>query len=600
MSLGLPMDSQAALASALELHHAGRLIEAEEAYRRIASDSTRGADALFLRGVIALNDRRPEEAARLMAQAIALQPSAGHFYVDRGTALQALDLLDAAARSTQRAFAFERDSPAASHNLGQIAYAFARLSVHQRDAGDLLGAERTMRRALCLGPSVPEAHFAHGTVTFSQGLCVPACTAFHRAVQLRPDFAAAASDYLFVLCFRDDVSREDVFAAHRAFDTKHMNSIPRLPPRPRTDEDPSRPLVIGYLSPDFRAHPGGNFLSPMFMHHDPAQFRVVAYYSNDINDHFTELCSATAKSWVLCKDMSDQELAERIRSDGIDILVECAGHMSRNRLAVFARRPAPIQVSFPLYPNTTGLASIDYRIGDPYFTPPWLDRFYSEKIMRLPDTCACYQPGYEAAEPAERLPALANGFVTFGSFNNIAKLSPTTLRMWAAILRAVPSSRLVIKWFGLGVDDPTWLSDRFRAEGIGRERLDFRGRSPGVYAPYRDLDICLDPFPANGGTTTSDALWMGVPVVTRAGDTTFSRAGLGLVSNVGLPELAAHDEAGYIDLAVSLAGDLDRLAALRQGLRERFVRSPMMDGKRYLRNLEAAYRLAWRHWCEGR
>ena len=593
------MDSQAALAAALELHHAGRLVEADEAYRHIAADSAKGADALFLRGLIALNDRRPEEAAQLMARAIALQPSAGHFYVDRGTALQTLDLLDAATRSVQRAFAFERDSPAASHNLGQIAYAFARLSVHQRDIGDLLSAERSMRRALCLGPSLPEAHFARGTVTFSQGLCVPACIAFHRAVQLRPDFAAAASDYLFVLCFRDDVSREDVFAAHRAFDAKHMQPIPRLPPRPRAGEDPSRPLVVGYLSPDFRAHPGGNFLSPMFMHHDPAHFRVVAYYSNDINDPFTELCSSTAHAWVPCKTMSDQELAERIRSDRIDILVECAGHMSRNRLAVFARRPAPVQVSFPLYPNTTGLESIDYRIGDPYFTPPCLDRFYSEKIMRLPDTCACYQPGYEVAEPAERLPALANGFVTFGSFNNIAKLSPTTLRMWAAILRAVPNSRLVIKWFGLGVDDPTWLSDRFRAEGIGCDRLDFRGRSPGVYAPYRDLDICLDPFPANGGTTTSDALWMGVPVVTRAGDTTFSRAGLGLVTNVGLPELAANDEAGYVDLAVSLARDLDRLASLRHGLRERFVRSPMMDGKRYLRNLEAGYRDAWTRWCEG-
>ncbi len=593
------MDSQAALASALELHHAGRLAEADEAYRRIAADSSRGPDALFLRGVIAQTDNRSKDAVVLMARAIALQPEAGHFYIDLGTAFQADGRLDDAARSMQRALAFDRASVAASHNLGQIAYAYARLSVHQRDASDLIGAERSMRCALSLGPSLPEAHFAHGTVTFSQGLCVAACTAFRRALQLRPDFAMAASDYLFVLCFRDDVSREEVFAAHRTFDARHMRPIPQLPPRPRAGEDPSRPLVVGYLSPDLRAHPGGNFLSPMFMNHDPAQFRVIGYYSNDINDQFTQLCSAGAQAWVPCKDLSDQELAERIRADGVDILVECAGHMSRNRLAVFARRPAPIQVSFPLYPNTTGLETIDYRVGDPYFTPPWLDRFYSEKIMRLPETCACYQPGYEAVEPAERLPALANGFVTFGSFNNIAKLSPTTLRMWAAILQAVPNSRLVIKWFGLGVEDPAWLSRRFLAEGVGRNRLRFLGRSPGVYAPYRDLDICLDPFPANGGTTTSDALWMGVPVVSRAGDTTFSRAGLGLLTNVGLPELVAHDEQGYIDLAVSLARDPARLAELRTGLRERFTRSPMMDGKRYLRNLEAAYREAWQRWCLG-
>ena len=591
------MDPQAALASALELHHAGRLAEADDAYRRIPSGSAQGADALYLRGVIALGDKRSNEAATLMARAIALQPAAGHFYIDLGTALQAGDRLDDAVRSMQRAFAFDRASVAASHNLGQIAYAFARLSVHQRDAGDLVSAERSMRCALSLGPSLPEAHFAHGTVTFSQGLCVAACIAFHRAVQLRPDFAAAASDFLFALCFRDDVSREGVFAAHRAFDAKHMQPIPQLPPRPRAGEDPSRPLVVGYLSPDFRAHPGGNFLSPMFMHHDPARFRVIAYYSNDINDQFTQACSANAQSWVPCKDMTDLELADRIRRDGVDILVECAGHMARNRLAVFARRPAPIQVSFPLYPNTTGLEAIDYRIGDPYFTPPWLDRFYSETVMRLPETCACYQPGYEAAEPAERLPALADGIVTFGSFNNIAKLSPTTIRMWAAILREVPASRLVIKWFGLDVPDPTWLSGRFRAEGIGRDRIRFLGRSPGVYALYREIDLCLDPFPSNGGTTTSDALWMGVPVVTRAGDTTFSRAGLGLLTNLGLPELVAHDEQGYIDLAVSLARNLDRLASLRQGLRQRFVKSPMMDGKRYVRNLEAAYRQAWQRWC---
>ncbi len=593
------MDSQAALASALELHHAGRLAEADEAYRRIAIDSSRGPDARFLRGVIAQNADRPKDAAVLMARAIALQPAAGHFYIDLGTAFQTDGRLDDAARSTQRALVFDRASVAASHNLGQIAYAYAKLAVLQRDASDLVSAERSMRCALSLGPSLPEAHFAHGTVTFSQGLCGTACTAFHRALQLRPDFAMAASDYLFVLCFRDDVSREEVFAAHRAFDARHMQPIPQLPPRSREGEDPSRPLVVGYLSPDLRTHPGGNFLSPMFMNHDPAQFQVIGYYSNDINDQFTQICSANAHAWVPCKDLSDQELAERIRADGVDILVECAGHLSRNRLAVFARRPAPIQVSFPLYPNTTGLEAIDYRVGDPYFTPPWLDRFYSEKIMRLPETCACYQPGYEAAAPAERLPALANGFVTFGSFNNIAKLSPTTLRMWAAVLRAVPDSRLVIKWFGLGVEDPTWLSRRFLAEGIGRDRLRFLGRSPGVYAPYRDLDLCLDPFPANGGTTTSDALWMGVPVVTRAGDTTFSRAGLGLLTNVGLPELVAHDERGYVDLAVSLARDPARLARLRTGLRERFTRSPMMNGKRYLRNLEAEYREAWQRWCQG-
>ncbi|MBM3548069.1 MAG: hypothetical protein FJX54_14055, partial [Alphaproteobacteria bacterium] len=407
------------------------------------------------------------------------------------------------------------------------------------------------------------------------------------------------SDYLFALCFRDDVSREDVLAAHQAFDARHMQKLPRLPARPRAGEDPARQLVVGYVSPDLRTHPGGNFLTPMIQHADPAGFRLIAYYSNDAEDEFTRLCRAHSQGWVPCKDLSDEALAQRIHQDRVDILVECAGHMARNRLGVFARKPAPVQVSFPLYPNTTGVAAIDYRIGDPYFTPPWLDRFYTEQVMRLPETCACYMPGFDGVVPAETLPARANGHVTFGSFNNIAKLSPTTLRLWARIMERVPTARLVIKWAGLDVPDPFWLSRRFRAAGIDLARTRFLGSTPSVYAPYRDIDICLDPHPANGGTTTSDALWMGVPVVTMAGDTTFARAGLGLVSNLGLPELATQDEAGYVDLAVSLASDLDRLEVLRTGLRERFAASPMMDGNRYVRHLETAYRKAWARWCAG-
>jgi predicted O-linked N-acetylglucosamine transferase (SPINDLY family) len=587
------------LAAAFALHQAGRAAEAEAAYARIPIDGPQGPDALFLRGILAYQALRPAEAVPLIARAVALRPETGPFYIDLGSALQACDRLDDAARAMLRGLAFDRASPAIRHNLDRLAYSYARQSVFRREVADLAAAGRAMRRAMLLGPGVPEAHFAHGTFAFSHGLCVEACNAFLRSVHLRPDFASANSDYLFALCFRDDVSREEVLAAHRAFDRKHMQKLPRLPARPRAGEDPSRQLVVGYVSPDLRTHPGGNFLTPMIRHHDPAGFRLIAYYSNDAEDDFTRLCRAHSQGWVPCKDMSDEDLARRIHADRVDILVECAGHMARNRLGVFARKPAPVQASFPLYPNTTGLEAIDYRIGDPYFTPPWLDRFYAEKIMRLPETCACYMPGFDGVEPAETLPARANGHVTFGSFNNIAKLSPTTLRLWARIMQRVPTARLVIKWAGLGVADPFWISGRFRAHGIDLARVRFLGSTPSVYAPYRDIDICLDPFPANGGTTTSDALWMGVPVVTLAGDTTFSRAGLGLLTNLGLPELATSDEHAYVDLAVALAGDLDRLEALRSGLRQRFTASPMMDGARYVRHLEAAFRDAWKRWCAG-
>jgi len=590
-------DHQSTLATALALHQEGRAVEAEAAYARIPVDSVQGPDALFLRGILAYQALRPAEAVPLIARAIALRPETGPFYIDLGNALQAAERLDEAARAMLRVLAFDRADPAIAHNLDRLAYSFGRHSVIRREAADLAGAETAMRRAMLLGPGVPEAHFAHGTLAFSQGLVVEACAAFRRALHLRPDFASANSDYLFALCFRDDVSREEVLAAHRAFDLRHMQKLPRLPTRPRAGEDPSRPLIVGYVSPDLRIHPGGNFLTPMIRYHDPSRFRLIAYYSNDTEDEFTRLCRTHAHGWVPCKDMSDEELARRIHKDRVDILIECAGHTARNRLGVFARKPAPIQVSFPLYPNTTGLETIDYRIGDPYFIPPWLDRFYVENVIRLPETCACYMPGFDGAEPAAVPPSLSNGHITFGSFNNIAKLSPTTLRLWARIMERVPTARMVIKWMGLDMPDPFWISRRSHAHGIDLTRVRFLGSTPSVYAPYRGLDICLDPVPANGGTTTSDALWMGVPVVTLAGDTTFARAGLGLLTNLGLPELVTYVEQAYVDLAVALADDPARLAALRSGLRERFVASPMMDGRRYVRHLEIAFREAWRRWC---
>jgi predicted O-linked N-acetylglucosamine transferase (SPINDLY family) len=592
-------DHQSALAAGLAWHRAGQLAEAEEIYRRIPPDVPQGADALFLRGMVAYQGFRPADAIPLMARAIALQPGAGPFYLDLGNALHAAERLVEAARVMQRALAFGVEPAAVSHNLDRVAYALAREAVLLREAGDIGLADRLMRASLVLGPGVPEAQFAHGTVRFSRGHPAAACTAFRRAADLRPGFAGAGSDYLFALCFRDDVSREAVFAAHRAFDARYMRALPKLPARSPRAEDPQRPLVVGYVSPDFRMHPGGNFLSPILAHHDPGVFRTIGYYSHDIHDAFTALCSSHAHAWVPCKDMSDADLARRIRDDRVDILVECAGHMARNRLAVFARRPAPVQVSFPLYPNTTGLDAIDYRIGDPHLNPAWLDPSYAEKVIRLPETHECYRPGYEAAEPAEAPPALTTGMVTFGSFNNAAKLSATTVGLWAAILRRVPASRLVVKWHAADRGALDWLPEALGELEVDPARIVLRGKSAGIYAPYRDIDICLDTFPANGGTTSCDALWMGVPVVTRAGETTFSRVGLCLLSNVGLTQLVARDARGYIELAVALATDLDRLAGLRCGLRQRFAASPMMNGPRYVRYLETAYREAWRRWCTG-
>jgi protein O-GlcNAc transferase len=295
--------------------------------------------------------------------------------------------------------------------------------------------------------------------------------------------------------------------------------------------------------------------------------------------------------------LGDRQLAERIRGDRIDILVDLALHTAGNRLRVFARKPAPVQVTMLGLPSTTGLATIDYRLTDPYFDPPGpCDDDYSERSIRLPRTYWCYPPPDEAPAVTP-LPALRRGFVTFGCLNQFAKASPGALRLWARILRAIPDSHLVLQ------APPGSHRDEVRAlfedAGIAPDRLAFEAKAPlGEYlARYQDVDVCLDPFPYTGGVTTMDALWMGVPVITLAGRTGVGRSGVSILSNVGLPELIAPTPEQYVDRAVAQAGDLDRLSELRRGLRRRMQASPLMDGPQYAADVEAAFRRAWETWC---
>jgi protein O-GlcNAc transferase len=296
--------------------------------------------------------------------------------------------------------------------------------------------------------------------------------------------------------------------------------------------------------------------------------------------------------------LDDEDLAEEIRSDEIDILVECTGHMAGNRLMTFALKPAPVQVSFPLYPNTTGLSAIDYRIADPYFAPPSADAYHSERLVRLPDVHVCYTPDERAPVPASRPPMLRSGYVTLGCFNNFAKVREPVVALWSRILSALPEARLMLKWSGMDDPNPVWVHERFARHGISPSRIVTLGFQPSQYDAYLEVDISLDPFPGNGGTTTCDSLWMGVPVVTLVGEIPFSRVGLCHLTNVGLSECIAREPDEYAAIVVGLARDPRRLASIRSGLRERVAASPLTDGRRYTRNLENAYRRMWSDWCE--
>jgi predicted O-linked N-acetylglucosamine transferase (SPINDLY family) len=302
--------------------------------------------------------------------------------------------------------------------------------------------------------------------------------------------------------------------------------------------------------------------------------------------------------WRSIVGLSDEQVAELIRQDQIDVMVDLTLHAARNRLLVFARKPAPVQVTYLAYAGTSGLSTMDYRLTDPFMDPAGVnDAHYAEHSFRLPKTYWCYAPTCPEI-PVGPLRALAGGGVTFGSLNNFSKINPSVLELWIKILHAVPGSRLVLHAHE-GSHRQRVLDLMARA-GITPERLSFAGRRSiaDYYRGYHEIDIALDPFPFAGGTTSCDALWMGVPLVSLCGQTAVARAGLSLLSNVGLPELVAHTAEDYVRIAAELAGDLPRLAELRATLRARMEQSPLMDAPAFARDIEAAYRTMWRTWCE--
>ncbi len=358
-------------------------------------------------------------------------------------------------------------------------------------------------------------------------------------------------------------------------------------------------MRIGYVSPDFREHATTFFTVSLLANHDHGPFEIFCYANVRRPDALTERLRGHADVWRDTRGLSDEQLADRVRSDQIDILVDLTMHMADNRLLTFARKPAPVQITWVAYPGTTGLSAIDYRLTDPYLDPPGrFDDDYAEESLRLADTFWCYDPLCEPV-PVTPLPALHNGYVTFGCLNNFCKLNDGVLSLWAKVLHAVPQARLLLL-APRGQARDSVLA-QLQQEGIAAQRVEFADKQPrqGYLKLYQRMDVSLDPFPYNGHTTSFDAFWMGVPTITLIGQTVVGRAGWSQLCNLGLPELAAQTPEQYVALAAELAGDLPRLEELRGTLRGRMQRSPLMDGPRFARQVEQAYRQVWRRWCYG-
>jgi predicted O-linked N-acetylglucosamine transferase (SPINDLY family) len=432
----------------------------------------------------------------------------------------------------------------------------------------------------------------------NQGRSAEALALFEQVAALAPGHAEAEDARLCALSYQPEVSPEALLAEHR-------NWAARLMVRPDVghpnDRTPDRPLRVGYISGDLRRHPVGFFLSPVVAAHDAAHVQTICYSNDPRADAMTARLRGASTGWREIFDLDDDAAARMIGEDEIDLLVDLSGHTPGHRLPLLARRPAPVQAAWLGYAASTGLGAIDYLVVDPWTAPVGAEAWCSEALVRLPHARFCYGPPEDAPPPGPP-PSIARGQVTFGSFNNLAKLNSEVVQLWAAVLAAAPGSRLVLKWTAL--DDESVrrrITALFAAAGVAEDALELRGFSPHhqTLAEYADIDIALDPFPFCGGLTSCEALWMGVPVVTWPKDSIASRQTLAFLETLGLGDLAAGSAEAYVAIAAALAADTNRRAQLRQTLRSRMTASPLCDAGAFTANLEAAYRQMWRRWCAG-
>jgi predicted O-linked N-acetylglucosamine transferase (SPINDLY family) len=584
--------TQPAYAAAYRMFVNGRLNPAEAALRRILVHHPQSFDALLLLAEIRKQKHQLRLAKGLLRRAIALRPRSPRAHHRLGGALGKQRRFKEAERCFRRALVLDPGFAEAEVELGQALF----------ELGYLDDAAKSFRRALALKPDLAQAHYRLGNVLVDQGQVAAAQDCYRRAIALRPEYAAAYGNLAFAMNYEGEVTPAEIYAAHRGWGA-FFPPPENLNRTYANDRRPERRLRVGYVSGDFCDHPVNYFFEPLLASHNPSEIEVFCYCALDEveEDAITARLKLQAEHWSRIGRWDDQSVAERIRADRIDILVDLSGHTAGGRLQVFALKPAPVQATWLGYLNTTGLAAMDYRITDVIADPEGeAEQFNREALVRLRQPFLCYRP-YDNAPPVSAPPVLETGHITFGSFNNLPKLSPEVIKLWARLLHAVPGSRLVIKTVQMR-DSPTavQLRRRFAADGIEPDRIDllkWRVRAADHLARYELVDIALDPFPFNGVTTTCEALWMGVPVVTLRGHRPCGRVGASLLTSVGLPELAAEDPESYVETAVGLGRDLSRLKELRFGMRDRMRASLLCNAPGFARAMEQAYRCMWQAWC---
>jgi protein O-GlcNAc transferase len=606
------------------LQDGGQLEQAIAAYRRAILLRPNFAEALGNFGNALKDKGYVKEAIAAFRQAIALRPNMPNLLNCLGAALKSDGQIEEAIGAYRQAISLKPDYAEAQNNLGialkengqvdeaiaayraaialqpKNAIAYNNLGTALSDSGKLDEAVTAFRHAIALNPGIPEAYTNLGGAFKDRAQLDEAIGCYRKAIELRPGDFRVGSNLIYTLYFHPAHDSKSLLEEHLEWARVHTEPFKHLIQAHGNDRTGERRLRVGYVSPFFRNHCQSFFTVPLLSNHNRSEFEIYGYSSVNAEDAVTARLRRYTDHWRDVKDVSDEELARKVREDQIDILVDLAMHMAGCRGLLFARKPAPVQVAWLAYPGTTGIGAMDYRLSDPYLDPPGTDESdYTEKTIRLPESFWCYDPLEEGPEVGA-LPALANGWFTFGCLNNFCKVNEGVLTLWGKVLERVGSSRLIL--LAPAGEARQRVLDSLAKKGIDGSRVEFvEMQLRGDYLKtFGRIDLCLDTFPSNGHTTSMDSVWMGVPVVSLTdGKIPMARGGISILSNLGLKELLAKDHEEFVRIAAGLAGDLERLAKIRNGLRERIRASPLMDGPRFARNMEAAYRRMWGERCES-
>jgi predicted O-linked N-acetylglucosamine transferase (SPINDLY family) len=559
------------------------------AFKQAVALEPDNAEAHFNLGVALSQKGETEEAIGAYRKAIALKPAFAAACCNLASILKAQGDLKAAAVMYRRTLELRPDDIDSMYHLGSLF----------TEQGELDDAIEAYRRVIALRPDYPQALNNLAIALKNAGKLPEAIAAYRKAIAMNPKFVDAHSNLLMALHYAVESTRQSLGQEHQRWEDQHASPLRKLVRPYFNSRERGRRLRIGYVSGDFWDHAAARFILPLLSNHNRDACQVFCYSNSLKADVVTEKIRKHTDGWRTIAGLSDDQAAQIIREDGIDILVDLSMHTQGNRLLIFARQPAPVQATWLGYAGTTGMKAVGWRLTDSYLDPTDADLTgYAERSIRLPNCFWCYDPIHPTG-PVNPLRAVETGQVTFGCFNNFAKVSVPAQELWARMMAELRGSRLILHC--QQGSHRNELLDRFARHGIESHRIEFIGRLPllDYMGRYRHVDIALDPFPFSGGTTTCDALWMGVPIITVCGNTAVGRGSASILHSAGLGDWVADTPEHYLQIAVEKAADLPALALLRSTLREQMLQSSLMDGARFAAGVESAYQYMWQAWCDG-